>query len=332
MAITESKNRAAAARIAPRNAIQQSGGATHPGSRGSIERAESKTPGLERELGLEDVLGSGGASGGNSNNGSRRHREADSTDPDVVLEMVVESLDAEDNDDDADAAAAMSSRVSMEVDEELLSLVDDPVPAAPLQQVPQAPARQYAALPPSLRVTKHLTPTVVTVLSPPSFASPGPASPFPSNVAPERGSMPPPATTGKGSAEKKAEGSSATAKGKKGAAQKVRVIPVFWGGQLNFWAFCFCLLLCILFYSLLLSRNNQPNHARKLNRKPKSRWTARILFRLPLLRPRALNSCRRLCRRLSRNLRLQLVLLVRDRRRRCPGEMRWFLKEIAPRW
>ena len=114
----------------------------------------------------------------------------DNFDPDVALELVAGSLEEE--------------RVSMEVDDELLSLVDDPAP--PLQRYP------YAAPPPSLRLSKPLTPTIVTV-SPSFVVSPAPVSPFQPN--PERGSMPPPATI-----TKSAKGA---AKGKKSAVARVRI-------------------------------------------------------------------------------------------------------------
>lgn len=219
-------------------------GAMLSGPRSSMERAMSRTPApeiaataLERELELELDIDSGSGSGSNTNanhHHHHRHHEPDNTDPDVVLEMVVESLDADDNlsgnNDDRDASR--SSRVSMEVDEELLSLVDDPAPVSlPPPPQPQPAPKQFAAPPPSLRLTKPLTPTVVTVLTP-AFPSPGlaPPSPFPPNLASsERGSMPPPATTnlsGKGGAEKKGtdrpEGTSATTS-MKGKKAKVRV-------------------------------------------------------------------------------------------------------------
>lgn len=172
-----------------------------PGSRQSTERPHSHTPApeianaLEREL--EDVL-------------TPSKREADAvTDPDDVLDLVAQSLD---NDDGANS----SHRTSMEVDDELLSLVDHrPLP-------PLAPPRQFVPPPPKLRLSKPLTPTVVTVNSPVSFGPSGSHSPY--QLTPgERGSMPPPVTTnvgGKGAVTKKADGESAS-KGKKATAPKV---------------------------------------------------------------------------------------------------------------
>ena len=175
-----------------------------PGSRQSTERSHSRTPApeianaLEREL--EDVL-------------VPSKREPDTvTDPDDVLDLVVQSLD---NDDGANS----SHRTSMEVDDELLSLVDHRPP-------PQlVPPRQFGPPPPQLRLSKPLTPTVVTVNSPVSFGPPGPHSPYQLTPTPagERGSMPPPVITnvgGKGALTKKADGEGAS-KGKKVAAPKV---------------------------------------------------------------------------------------------------------------
>lgn len=178
-----------------------------PGSRQSAERPHSRTPApeianaLEREL--EDVV-------------VPSKREADIiTDPDDVLDLVAQSLDN-------DEGASSSHRTSMEVDDELLSLVDD-------RPAPQpAPPRQFAPPPPTLRLSKPLTPTVVTVNSPVSFGPSGPHSPYHPTPTPasERGSMPPPVTTnvgGKGAAMKKADGESAS-KGKKAAAPKVCIV------------------------------------------------------------------------------------------------------------
>ena len=175
-----------------------------PSVSGPSERHHSRTPApevataLEQEL--EDAVGPPSV-----------HKP--DTDPDIALELVAESLDADD---------IKSDRVSMEVDDELLSLVDDPAPApAPPAPVPTQ-RYPYAPLPPSLRISKPLTPTIVTVASP-AFASPTPVSPFPLTATSERGSMPPPATThitGKGGAAAKKAESSTTAKAKK--ATKVR--------------------------------------------------------------------------------------------------------------
>lgn len=155
----------------------------------------------------------------------------DTTDPDIVLELVASSLDA---DPDADATDPDDARVSMEVDEELLSLVDDPSPlpapmSAPVPEPPK-PRYAYAQPPPELRLSKPLTPTLITTIhSPSAYPSPlGPGSPFMPSSAPapaqaqERGSMPPPAST---HVPGKASSSSAkNAKGKKTAAPKVCIV------------------------------------------------------------------------------------------------------------
>jgi COMPASS component SPP1 len=143
-------------------------------------------------------------------------------DPDVVLDLVAESIDAE------DGAKSSGSRISMEVDDELLSLVDDsPHPPPPTPSAPTPPIQRYpfAAPPPSLRLSKPLTPTMVTVSS--ALVSPAPISPYPLTATSERGSMPPPPTTNVGG---KGGKKSAEAKGKK-AATKVRVF--FWCELLN---------------------------------------------------------------------------------------------------
>jgi len=186
-------------------------GGRPPSASGPSERHHSRTPAPEITIALEQELEDAA--------GPPSVHKPD-TDPDVALELVAESIDAEDG--------IKIDRVSMEVDDELLSLVDDPTPV-PLPPAPPAQIQRYpfAAPPPSLRLSKPLTPTIVTVASP-AFASPTPVSPFPpTTTTSERGSMPPPATThitGKGVAAKKAE-SSTTAKGKKAA--KVRTPPSF---------------------------------------------------------------------------------------------------------
>jgi len=163
---------------------------------GKSEGTRSRTPAPEIATALEQELEDAA--------GPSVHKPE--TDPDVAL---AESLDVE---------GAKSDRVSMEVDDELLSLVDDPAPApAPAPAPPPTQRYPYAAPPPSLRLSKPLTPTVVTVVSP-AFASPAPVSPFQPTSTPERGSMPPPPTThitGKGGVGKKTE--SAAMKGKKAA-------------------------------------------------------------------------------------------------------------------
>jgi hypothetical protein len=212
---------------------------------GPSERTHSRTPAPEIAITLEQEL-----------DGPSKH-EPD-TDPDIVLELVAESLDAEDR--------LKSSRVSMEVDDELLSLVNDPVPVpalAPTQRYP------YAAPPPSLRVSKPLTPTIVTVSSP-SFVSPAPASPFQPAPMSERGSMPPPATTHitvKG-AGKKAE--SGAAKGKKTA--KV----------CTFCLFNMTLVLNTL-YSLRQNPSKLPSREQRPPPKPKPKLLQTALVLLPPL-------------------------------------------------
>lgn len=182
----------------PRATTQERRSQSASAPRHSVERKHSRTPApeiaaaLEREL--EEVVAPS--------------KRAIDMDPDVVLDLVANSLDADET--------TKSSRVSMEVDDELLSLVTDPAP------VP-AP-RQFAAPPPSLRLSKPLTPTIITVQSP-AFAS-APDSPFHPAPTLDRSSMPPPPTANvnsKGGAAKKGDHTEGAGKGKKSTAPKVHI-------------------------------------------------------------------------------------------------------------
>lgn len=217
------------------------------GPRVSAERTLSRTPAPEIAKAIGQELEAAIVSS----------KRGPVTDPDVALELVAESLDAEEG--------PKSSRASMEVEDELLSLIDDPTPPVP--------PRRFAPVPPALRLTKPLTPTVVTVSSPVKFTSPAPASPF--MDTPGRESMPPPGSSafmGNGDPGRRADqeaSSSSTAglKGKKAGAAKACI----------YWFVFFCHLTLQLYFSPWLNRNNPQSLAQRLL--PKQR--PKLLQRTP---------------------------------------------------
>lgn len=144
----------------------------------------------------------------------------------VVTELVAETLDPE---------PAKREEVGMEVDDELLSLVDDrpPPPPPPPQASRRSSSGAASIKPPPLRAVsdsdpRHTSPTLMSAASPSGFLSPAvrPSSTRPTS---ERGSMPPPASVapgrGKDKDEKKGERAGSVAAAPKKKPAKVCWVP-----------------------------------------------------------------------------------------------------------
>lgn len=234
----------------------------------------------------------------------------------AVAELVAETLEDNDTGHGRDRPMEVD-----DVEDELLSLVDDRPSARRLSSGPVIPASSSSSHHGS-KPTQHesdahhhvspltATATASTSASPASFLA-ATARASSSRPTPERGSMPPPVSTHVGPVQANKKGDravsvTATAGMKKKKEPGVKASIVF-----PYFKFLFCIYLLSLFYRPLRSPNPRQNRegSQVPSQSPRFPLKAQVLLLLPLAKSR------------SRHLSLPLYLLSRKpvRRPRLPG-------------